>query len=476
MLSSEICYRAVQSKDTRFDGVFYVGVQTTGIYCRPVCPARTPAQKNCTFFKHAAEAEQAGYRACFRCRPELAPGESSVDASSRLAQRAMSFIQEGFLNSHSVHDLADKLKVTSRHLRRTLNQEVGATPQQLAQSKRLALAKQLLHETSLSLTDVAFASGFSSVRRFNDQFQKTLGCTPSSLRRTSSPNEDDAITLRLDYRPPLAWEFLLDYLRDRVMQGVEEIDGYVYRRTVRWNQHVGWLSVEKYKHRNSLKMKLPTVLLEGAMPILSRVRQMFDLDAHPEPIHSHLSKDPTLQRLVQQQPGLRIPGAFEKFPLLIRIVLGQRISVKAASTLCRRLIETFGEAVETPFASLNTTFPSPETLGACSLEDLTNLGILKSQAATIHTLSQQVASGELQLDDFMDLSELSSKLLKLRGIGPWTVEYIKMRGFGEPDAFPGSDLGLCKALQCTPTEANERSESWRPWRSYAAIYLWSHGG
>lgn len=476
-ITPEVCYRAVQAKDTRFDGVFFVGVKSTGIYCRPVCPARTPARKSCEFFDHAVEAEKAGFRACFRCRPELAPGQSSVDASSRITQSAVTLIHEGFLNHHSVDELAEKLDVTSRHLRRTLNNELGVSPQQLAQSKRLALAKQLVQETSLNLADVAFASGFASVRRFNDAFQKVLGCSPTKLRRSHQRTSEakDTITLRLDYRPPLAWNFLLEFMQNRLMTGIENIDGSCYRRVVIWEDKVGWMSVTQDPKRNSLKLQLPLSLMEGVMPILSKVRSMFDLDAHPDKIIPHLSHDSHLQPLLESNPGLRIPGGFEKFPLLIRIILGQRIAVKSATTLCGRLIDSFGQKVTTPFDELTTDFPKPEVIAHCKPQELIELGIQPSRASTLQTLSSRIVSGEIVLDDSMERELLRERLLSIKGIGPWTVETMMMRAFGEPDAFPSSDLGLCKALNCTPKEAQTRSESWRPWRSYAATYLWSQG-
>ena len=478
-LNEAIYYRAVSSKDARFDGVFFVGVKSTGIYCRPVCPARTPSRKGCLFFHRAAEAEQSGFRACFRCRPELAPGHASVDANSNLVQAALALINVGYLNENSVDDLAEQLGVTSRHLRRTMNGELGLTPVALAQSRRLAMAKQLVQETSLTLTDIAFASGFSSVRRFNTAFRSQLGCSPSELRRaaTDKASEDDTVVLRLDYRPPLAWDYMLSYLKDRVMAGIEHIEDNVYRRTVTWGNKTGWLCVSHDPKRPRLQVKLSLSLVEVVMPLLVRVRRMFDLDAHPTPIVEHLQQDPILQPIVSAHPGLRIPGAFEPFPLIVRIILGQRISVKAATTLCQRLIETFGAPVETPFPMLHTSFPTAETLASCELSALTDLGITKARSQTIQTLAQGIYEGTLCLDDSVDPAVLSGQLLALRGIGPWTVNYALMRVFGDPDVFPASDLGLRKALgDCTAKEAEKHAEAWRPWRSYASIYLWSSPG
>ena len=478
MQLSDMYYRALVSKDTRFDGVFFVGVKSTGIYCRPVCPVRTPNREGCLFFSRAAEAEQEGFRACFRCRPELAPGQASVDACSNLVRMAVEQIQAGFLNEHNVDELAGRLGVTARHLRRSMDQELGMTPSFLAQSRRLAMAKQLLQETALSMTDVAFSSGFSSVRRFNGAFRKQFRCTPSSLRKKKKKLEqpEDSISLRLDYRPPLPWKEILAGCQFRAMKGLEHVDGDTYYRTVRWGTKIGWCSLKPVPKQHALHVTLSLSLLGGVIPILAKLRHKFDLDANPETIALHLKQDAILEPFVLSNPGIRLSGAFASFAQMIRVILGQRISVKAATTVCNRLIEAFGEPIETPFGFLTRVFPSEERLATSPIEDLVALGIPKARAETIQNLSKSVCSGDIRLDGSLDTETFSKKLLAIKGIGAWTVRYALMRLFGEPDIFPASDLELRKALDNRSVrEIEGLAEAWRPWRSYAAMLLWNRG-
>ena len=476
MQLSDVHYRALVSKDTRFDGVFFVGVKSTGIYCRTVCPARTPKRSGCLFFRNAVEAEKDGFRACFRCRPELAPGHATVDAVSRLGRAAVAHINAGFLNGHSVEELAVVLGVTGRHLRRIVHREFGATPTALAQSRRLAMAKQLLHETSLGMTEVAFASGFSSVRRFNAVFQERFERTPSSLRRAPTPIEtaQGAVTLRLDYRPPLQWDILMEHCHNRLMQGVENVENSAYYRTVSLDGACGWLCISKEPKRSALKMKLSLSLLKHVIFITMRVRRRFDLDAHPNTIAAYLQKDTFLQPMIKEKPGLRVPGAFDAFAQMIRIILGQRISVKAATTLCNRLIKAFGTSIKTPYSALTLAFPEPSVLATCPIERMNELGIPDPRAQAIQDLAKAVVEGEIPLEQPADVEQFSERLLAIKGIGPWTVRSIRMRILGEPDSFPASDLELRKALGgCSAKEAAARAEIWRPWRAYAAAYLWN---
>ena len=312
-LDADSCYRALESRDVRFDGMFFVAVQTTGIYCRPICPARIPAQKRCVFYRRAAEAERAGFRACFRCRPELAPGPAAVDAVPRLVREAVLRIEAGALNAGSVDDLAADLGVTSRHLRRTLEAELGVTPVELAQTKRLALAKQLLQGTSLPITDVAYASGFASLRRFHAAFRERFRRAPGDLRRGRGESRelDETVRLRLDYRPPLDWQRLVGFLRSRAIPGVEDATDDRYARTARIDRASGWFSVTPMRDRNALALDVSTSLLPVLPAVIARARNIFDLDARPDVIAQRLGKDSILSKSVKQRPGLRVPGAFD---------------------------------------------------------------------------------------------------------------------------------------------------------------------
>ncbi|MEQ8982992.1 MAG: AlkA N-terminal domain-containing protein, partial [Deltaproteobacteria bacterium] len=357
MFDADVCYRALAAKDRRFDGLFFVGVETTGIYCRPVCTARTPRRDRCTFYRSSALAEQAGFRACFVCRPELAPGSATIDATDRLVRNAVAHVDAGFLNDHGVDDLADRLGVTARHLRRATNEALGVTPVELAQTRRLALAKQLLQDTSMSLADVAFAAGFSSVRRFNASFAERFAMPPSEVRRRAPRGTDE--TLRLDFRPPLAWGALLDFLRVRAIPGVEQVDDG-YARVVAFGDDVGTVRVALDPKRAALRVAVSGALMPHLMPIVARVRSLFDLDARPDAIAERLGADTTLAAAVAAQPGLRIPGAFDPFETLVRTVLGQQVSVKGATTLAGRFVERYGERVGD--GPLSHRFPSPERI------------------------------------------------------------------------------------------------------------------
>lgn len=462
-LDAETCYRALCARDGRFDGVFFVAVRTTGIYCRPVCRARTPAQDRCAFYRSAAEAEREGFRACFRCRPELAPGASPLDARPRLVEGAVARIEEGFLNEGSVDDLALELGVTGRHLRRAISAELGLSPIALAQSRRLALAKQLLQDTSLPLAEVAFASGFSSVRRFNALFQARFGRAPSTLRRgRAAVAAPDALVLRLDYRPPLDWPALLAFLAARAIPGIEQVTGGEYHRAVRIGGAAGRIVVRRDEARQALLAELSPTLSPALLPITARLRALFDLDAQPAAIADHLGRDELLRDLVRRRPGLRVPGAFDGFELCVRAVLGQQVSVRAATTLSGRLVERFGE-------------PAPGRLAAATEDEIASLGLPGARARTLVALARAVAGGAVRLDRHGDLDAALAALRAVPGIGDWTASYIAMRALRWPDAFPSGDLGLRKALGgVTARAAEARAEPWRPWRAYAAMHLWAH--
>jgi AraC family transcriptional regulator of adaptative response / DNA-3-methyladenine glycosylase II len=475
-LDANACYRALTARDARFDGAFFVGVTTTGIYCRPICPARTPGKARCEFFRSAALAEQRGFRACFRCRPELAPGGASVDAPSAIVSAAVARIDAGALSDGSLDDLARDLGVSSRHLRRAMQAELGVSPVELAQSRRLALAKQLLHDTSLSMTEVALASGFASLRRFNASFRARFDRAPSALRKQAgalAPVEG-TFPVVLGHRPPLDWASLLGFLRARATPGVEAVDERTYRRTIQIGKHRGWVSVAPHEKRAALRADVSVSLAPVLMPVTRRLRDLFDLDARPSAVTSHLAADPTLGPLVARRPGLRVPGAFDGFEIGVRAVLGQQVSVAAATTLAGRLAAKFGHPVATPHASLTTAFPTAARLAGLRPSDIASIGLTAARAAGLSALARAVHAGEVKLDGSGPVEAVTAALERLPGIGPWTAAYVAMRALGSPDAFPGGDLALRRALGDASTkEAYARSEGWRPWRAYAAMHLWT---
>jgi AraC family transcriptional regulator of adaptative response / DNA-3-methyladenine glycosylase II len=474
-LDDDACYRALLGRDARFDGLFFVGVKTTGVYCRPVCTAKTPGRGRCRFFASAALAERAGFRPCLRCRPELAPGHAPVDCVRTTARAAAARIEAGALSDGgSLEELAASLGLSSRQLRRSVRKELGVSPVELAQTNRLLLAKRLIAETQLPLVQVAFAAGFESVRRFNALFRSHYRLTPSALRRSSSPAvAADCLRLVLAYRPPLDWDAILRFLGARAIPGVECVTGVAYHRTVCVGEHRGWLSVSPVADRNLLAVVLATALAPALPSILVRLRNLFDLDARPDVITGHLALDPLLAPWVKQQPGLRVPGAFDSFELGMRAILGQQVSVRGASTLAGRFARRFGEAIETPLPCLNRIAPTAETLAAARSATLAGLGLPNARAESLRNLARVVARSEIDLEPGVDPTAIVAKLVELPGIGPWTAEYIAMRALRWPDAFPAGDLGLVKASRLKSAKALEKAaERWRPWRAYAAMHLW----
>ena len=465
-LDADTCYRALTSRDGRFDGVFFVGVETTGVYCRPICPARTPGRGRCVFFARAAEAERAGFRACFRCRPELAPGLASVDKVSRLAARAAELIDAGYLNEHSVEELAKLLNVTARHLRRCLESELGVAPVELAQTRRLAMAKQLLADSRLPLTQVAFASGFSSVRRFNSAVRERFGRAASELR-SETGTSGDGIPLRLDYRPPFDFERSLAFLRARAIPGVERVSDGEYTRSVVVDGKVGVVSVRHHSRRAALVAQVSPSLAPKLMFVAQRLRALFDLNARPEQIARHLSRDRRLAPLVKRYPGLRIVGAFSGYETAVRVILGQQVSVAAATTLSGRLLERFGTESE-----VGRVFPEPLVLAKASARQVRAVGVTEARAKTLVELSRAVAEGRIDLTAG-EPTTLVQELLAVPGIGPWSAHAITLRALCWPDAFPSGDLALRRALGVDSARAAEvRAEGWAPWRAYAAMLLW----
>lgn len=488
------CYSALKARDARFDGRFFVAVSTTGIYCRPVCTARIPGRDRCSFFANAASAERAGYRPCLRCRPELAPGHAPTDAVRTAAHWTVARIEAGALNESDLERLAAEYGISSRQLRRVVESEFGVTPVELAQTRRLLLAKQLLTDSALGMTEVAFASGFASVRRFNHLFKTRYGLNPTALRRQGKPMAHaDVITLKLAYRPPLDWARLVAFLASRGASGVECAAGQRYLRTASVEAggmtHRGWFAAEPLPQQNALRLEISSTLMPALAPLLARVRRLFDLDANPRIIEEHLARDPRLRPMVRRQAGLRVPGAFDGFELALRAVLGQQVSVKAASTLFGRCAAAFGEPASGEFAVVKSAIvnsinipheqlkffaPTAERLAGANLRELSALGLTKKRAETIRTLARTIAGGELKLEPGVDVDETMQSLQALPGIGAWTAHYIAMRALGYPDAFPHADLGLMKALGLRKAgDILAAAEPWRPWRAYAAHHLWA---
>jgi AraC family transcriptional regulator of adaptative response / DNA-3-methyladenine glycosylase II len=475
-LDRDACYRALRARDRRFDGAFFVAVSTTGIYCRPICPARVPGKDRCAFFARAAEAERAGYRACFRCRPELAPGLAPIDTIPSLVRRAAAALDAGSLDHEGVDVLAARLGVSARHLRRAMEAELGVSPVEYAQTRRLALAKRLLQDSSLPITEVAFAAGFGSVRRFNALFSARFHRAPTDVRRRApTPSAaGETIAIRLDFRPPLAWSALLGFLAARAVPGVERVVDGAYLRTVRLGERTGSLSVApKGGGAPSLLATVSLSLAPELTTVIARLRALFDLDAQPHVIAEHLRGDARLAPLVRRAPGLRLPGAFDPFEVAVRAVLGQQISVKGATTLAGRLAGAFGRPTLAPWGPA-VLFPTAAELAGAPVAALRAIGLPEARARTILDLARAVLLGTLDLSSSAAPAAAIAGLLRLRGVGPWTAQYIAMRALGWPDAFVAGDLGVRKALGLASARAAEaRAEQWRPWRAYAVMHLWT---
>ena len=473
------CYEAFLARDPRFDGQFFVAVKTTGIYCRPICPARLPLKKSCVFVETAAAAEHAGFRPCLRCRPELAPGVPAISLEAAL----FAAIRSRAIRGESVDEVAEHAGFSARQLRRRMVQAFGVTPVEIMQTERLLFAKKLLQETGLAATEVALSAGFRSVRRFNALFLARYGQAPTTLRRPSRAGEmkrAEVLRLRLSYRPPLAWTELLEYLARRAVPGVETVslEKASYARTVVCGKRTGWLLVQRAAAGDWLDVTLPAALSEWSWQILTQLRALFDLDASPLSVDAQLATDPLLRPSVRRHPGLRVPGAWTTFDLAVRAVLGQQVSVAGASTLAGRLAVKFGRSFASPFPHLNRLAPTANELAASSPEEIATIGLPRARATTLHELAKATGRGELNFGPGATIEEAVTALRQLRGIGEWTAQYIAMRALRFPDAFPAADLGVRKATvapgQPLPSEKQviARAENWRPWRAYAAIHLW----
>jgi len=476
-----IYYNAYASRDPRFDGVFFIGVTSTGIYCRPICPAKTPKEANCHFFHSAEAAEKEGFRPCLRCRPELAPGSAPVDDAHRISHLIVQRIEEGLIEGDAgLEDIADQFELSSRQIRRIVQKELGVSPIELIQTRRLLLAKQLLTETKLPITEVAFASGFSSLRRFNDAFSSRYGMCPTRLRKEAAggdkvPGSTETSTLQLTYRPPYDWEGILKFLNMRTLKGAEWVAEDFYARTVGLGNHKGWIKVSHAPQKNALLLEFTHNLTAVLPALLGRIRNLFDLSARPDLINAQLIQDKLLEKSVCANPGLRVPGAFDGFELAVRAILGQQITVKAATTLACRFVEAFGEKLDTPFAELHHLSPTAESIAKATIDDIAKLGIVSSRAKSIIALAQAFSSGELKLEVGTNLDKTISQLVSLPGIGQWTAHYIAMRAMRWPDAFPKEDIAVRNNLgEVTAKQAEEMSQAWRPWRSYAVLHIWQN--
>jgi AraC family transcriptional regulator of adaptative response / DNA-3-methyladenine glycosylase II len=475
-------HNALAAHDPRFDGVFFVGVTSTGVYCRPICPAKTPKPANRRFFDTPQEAEQSGFRPCLRCRPELAPGSAPVDDGQRIAQLIVQRLEEGHFDEKAgLEAIAEQFELSSRQIRRIVRKELRVPPIQLLLTRRLLLAKQLLTETRLPITEVAFASGFASLRRFNDAFNTRYRMPPTRLRKearegVAAPGQNETSTLQLSYRPPYDWKGVLAFLAARALKGVEHVTDTAYARTVHLGAAKGWIRVTQSKKKHALMVEFTHSLTPVLPVLLSRLRALFDLDARPDLIAKHLRKDARLKSSVAANPGLRVPGAFHGFELGVRAILGQQVTVKAATTIAGRFVEAFGEPFATPLAELNRLTPSAARVAAASVDDIARHGILAARSRSLIALAGSQESSALCLDGGPHHSpdEVIAELSGLPGIGQWTAHYIAMRAMRWPDAFPKEDIAVRNSLGgVTAKEAEALSQPWRPWRSYAVMHLWA---
>lgn len=470
-LDRRACDRARRSRDARFDGRFFIAVTSTRIYCRPICPARAPNDNHILYYPTAAAAEAAGYRPCLRCRPEASPGTPAWLGTSGLVSRGLRLIGEGALDREGVEALSDRLGITARHLRRLFLQHVGATPLEVALTRRGHFAKKLLDETTLSLSQVAFAAGFGSVRRFNAHIQHTYSRTPTELRRKRAApgGPAESYRLHLAYRPPLDWQALMGFLSARATPGVEVVEASSYRRTVSIADQTGTIAVSLSASKPAIELEVRFPDSRALLVIVERVRRMFDLGADPAVIAQHLGGDPWLGPVLTRHPGLRTPGAWDGFELSVRAILGQQVSVAAATTIAGRLAKRFGRVVEGA-DGLDRLFPTPAQLAAAPIEEV---GVISARAESIRTLARAVMAGEIGFATAAAPETVTRALEALPGIGPWTAQYIAMRALGEPDAFMPGDLILRQmAGGCTARELEQHSQRWRPWRAYAVMLLW----
>ena len=476
-LDRKVCDRARRSRDARFDGKFFIAVTSTRIYCRPICPARSPKDENVRYYATAAAAQADGFRPCLRCRPEASPVTPAWSGTSSVVSRGLRLISEGALDRKGVEELADRLGVTARHLRRLFVQHLGATPLEVALTRRVYFAKKLIDETRLPISQIAFAAGFGSLRRLNGEIRKTFSRTPTELRklsRTRSDCFDDGYRFRLSYRPPYDWPQVIGFLAARATPGIEAVDADRYQRTIAIGGTAGTISIAPADNGSALMLDVRVGDPRALLAIVERVRRMFDLGADPSLVAQQLSGDVLLRRAAAAHAGIRTPGAWDAFEITVRAILGQQISVKAATTIAGRIAERWGTPLESGECRvgsdephrLNRLFPTPDQLADAPLEEA---GIISSRAQTLRSLARAVRDGGIVFNGVSTLESLRA----IPGIGEWTAQYVAMRALNEPDAFPSGDLVLRKmAGDCSARELERRSEAWRPWRAYAVMLLW----
>lgn len=503
MLDAETCHAACEAKDRRFDGRFFVGVKSTGVYCRCICSARSPKRVNRTFWPSAAAAEAAGFRPCLICRPERAPGVAPIDAPARLAAGAYQRIEAGALEEEGLDALARELGVTARHLRRVMNAAFGASPIEIAQTGRLLAARRLLNETALSVTEIAFAAGFRSLRRFNATMKERYGVPPTAMRGRKALERGDSFTVTLSPRGDYAFAPMLDFLRMRALAGVERCDATSYARVLRVGDALGWLSVSV--NERGLALTLSENLAPHLRPIVAQARGAFDLDADMVAVDAHLAREPELKQDVKREPGVRVPGMLDGFECAARAVLGQQVTVAGARTLTERLVAAFGEALPLPArggsrwgeaapftgeravsenadcrvsprpptpsaqgeGELYNAFPTSAALANAGVAAIAKIGLPRKRAETLHALAVAHAEGRAPLMRGA-IAAGREALAAIGGIGPWTIEYVALRALGDPDAYPSTDIALVNALG----RKGETLEHLKPWRAYAAIRLW----
>ncbi len=473
----DACYKALLSRDNRFDGKFFVGVSSTGIYCRPVCKVKTPQKPNCSFFQNAVAAEQAGFRPCLRCRPEMAPGWSTMDISAQLSHAAAALIRCNLGSGDNVSDIAAKLGVSDRHLRRLFEIHIGASPRDYLQTQRRLLAKRLLADTSLSIAKVANTAGFGSSRAMNNSFQKYYGLTSTGIRESSTnaaqKEADTELVFNLPFRDPFDFNFLISFLQTRSIEGVEHVADNSYQRVITIKEagelHTGWLKVSAVGGQSHLMLTVSVELLPVIASVLIKVRHIFDLDADPE------SVVPALGKLAKNSPGIRLPGSADGFEIAVRAILGQQITVKAARTLATRFVARFGKATHFPGKpQLTHAFPDAGTIARARKDSIAKLGIIGRRADTIKQMATLIDKGELNLSPDAPVEQTLAALKSIPGIGDWTAHYLCMRALHWPDAFPSADYGVMKALGVDkPAQAKKLAEPWRPWRAYAVMHLWA---
>ena len=472
-LDWRICSRARLARDARFDGKFFIGVLTTKIYCRPVCRGRTSQEKNIRYFPSAAAAAEAGFRPCLRCRPESSPGTPAWAGTQNTVSRALRLISETGLEDGGVEALAEHLGIGSRHLRRLFLRHLGATPSAVAQTRRLHFAKKLIDETTLPMTQIAFAAGFGSVRRFNAAFRNIYHRTPTQIRSLAlkmSRQPENQYLFHLNFRPPYDWKRLLEFLAARAIPGVEAIEGGSFRRSILVNEHRGYCEVSLDGGRNALNVRVQIGDSRALFFIIERIRAMFDLNADWATIARTLGADPSLVSHINSNPGLRVPGCWNGFELATRAILEQRLGIARANELAGQIARVFGEPF-CPADGVTHLFPTPKVLAVANLE---TVGMPRAQADAIRALACAVRDGRVSFEKVVDANAFLASLSDIPGIGEWTTQWVAMRALREPDAFPSSDHGLARTLGlATSHELEQRSSAWRPWRAYAAVYLLS---